>query len=121
MVLPPRESRPPETPKQRRIGAKPRPRRSPRIAPPLPGVPPEETELAIRILPPELAALRNRLPADIELPPEVLAAMILPRVPLANAVLTAWSYLFQPEFLDDLFARNRGRSYQDILSFHTFV
>jgi hypothetical protein len=121
MVLPPREASPPETPKKRRIGAKPRPPRSPRIAPPLPDVPPEETELAISLLPPELAALRNRLPADVELPPEILAAMILPRVPLANAALTAWSYLFQPEFLDDLFARNRGRSYEDILSFPTFV
>ena len=47
--------------------------------------------------------------------------MVLPRVPLANAALTAWSYLLRPEFLDDLFARNRGRSYEDILDFPTFV
>jgi hypothetical protein len=121
MVLPPHQAGSHERPKERRIGAKPRPRRSPRIAPPLPVVPPEQTELAISILPPELAALRSRLPADLELPPEILAAMILPRVPLANAALTAWSYLFQPEFLDDLFERNRGRSYEDILTFPSFV
>ena len=47
--------------------------------------------------------------------------MVLPRVPLANAALTAWSYLLQPEFLNDLFERNRGRSYEDILTFPTFV
>lgn len=121
MVPPPRQVSPQETPKKRRIGAKPRPPRSPRIVPPLLDVSPEQTALAISLLPPELAALRSRLPADLELPPEILAAMILPRVPLANAVLTAWSYLFQPEFLDDLFARNRGRSYEDILTFPTFV
>jgi hypothetical protein len=82
---------------------------------------PDEIELAISVLPPELAALRKSLPADFELPSEILAAMVLPRVPLANAALTAWSYLFQPEYLDDLFQRNRGRSYEDILTFPTFV
>jgi Transposase DDE domain len=121
MVLPPRPASPQDTPKKRRIGAKPRPPRSPRIAPPLPELPTGEAEWAISILPPELAALRSRLPAEVELPTELLAAMILPRVPLANAALTAWSYLFQPQFLDDLFARHRGRSYEDLLTFPTFV
>src|SRR5262249_26606390 len=55
-----------------------------------------------------------------ERPPEILAAMILPRVPLAHAALTAWSYLFQTEFLDDLCERHRGRSSQDLLTFPTF-
>jgi Transposase DDE domain len=72
-------------------------------------------------LPPEVAALLEILPAEHQLPPEVLAAMVLPRLALANAVLTVWSYVLQPEFLDDIFTRNHGRSYEDILSFSTFV
>jgi Transposase DDE domain len=121
MVLPPCEASPQEPTNKRRIGGKFKPRSVPRLAPPLPQVAPEDIELAISSLPPELAALRERLPADIELPPEILAAMVLPRVPLANAALTSFSYLFQPEFLNDLYAQNRGRSYEDILTFPTFV
>jgi hypothetical protein len=120
MVIPP-DGATPATAPQRRIGAKPGSRRPPRVAPPLPRLTPEATEAAISILPPELAAVRELLPPDFELPPDVLAAMVLPRVPLANAALTAWSYLLRPEFLDDLFERHRGRSYQDILDFPTFV
>jgi hypothetical protein len=121
MILPPRSASPQEPAKKRRIGAKRRPRPVPRIVLPLPKMTPDEIESAISVLPPELAALRKRLPADFELPPEILAAMVLPRIPLANAALTVWSYLFQPEFLDDLFERHRGHSYEDILTFPTFV
>jgi hypothetical protein len=121
MVIPPDGVAPARPTKKRRIGAQPGSRRPPRVAPPLPQLTPEATEAVISILPPELAAVRKLLPPDFEVPPDILAAMVLPRVPLANATLTAWSYLLQPEFLDDLFARNRGRSYQDILDFSTFV
>jgi Transposase DDE domain len=122
MVLPPREASRQPAPKGRHIGAGRGSRHSPpRVALLLPESSPDEVELAIRVLPPELAALRKRLPADVELPPEILAAMVLPRVPLANAALTAWSYLFDPLFLGDLFARHRGASYEDILTFPTFV
>jgi hypothetical protein len=75
----------------------------------------------IDVVPPEISALLATLPAELQLPPEVLAAMVLPRVPLANAVLTVWSYLLQPEFLDEIYTRHRGRSYEDILTFSTFV
>jgi hypothetical protein len=77
--------------------------------------------LPINLLPREVAALVTILPPESQLPPEVLCAMVLPRVPRANAILTTWSYLLQPKFLDDIFARHRGRSYEDILTFSAFV
>src|SRR6516162_5288433 len=121
MVIPPDGASPTRPTQKRRIGAKPGPRRPPRVAPPLPQLTPEATAAVIAILPPELAAVRKLLPPDLELPWDVLAAMVLPRVPLANAALTAWSYLLRPEFLQDLFQRHRGRSYEDILTFPEFV
>ncbi len=123
MVIPPAGAVPPDPTKKRRIGAKPKPgpRPAPKMAPPLIEPTPEQAEAVIHILPPELAALRSRLPADAELPLDLLATMVLPRVPLANAALTAWSYLLRPESLADLYERNRGRSYEDILDFPTFV
>src|SRR6516164_7188525 len=83
---------------RRRIGGKsPRPRAG-RVALPLPEPPPEAAELAIEILPPELAAVRALLPPDFDLPLDILAAMVLPTVPLANATSTVWSYLLDPVF-----------------------
>jgi hypothetical protein len=68
----------------------------------LPEPPPKAAELPIDILPPELALVRKLLPPDFQLPPEVLAAMVLPSVPLANAALTLWAYLLDAEFLNDV-------------------
>jgi Transposase DDE domain len=123
MIIPPAGAVPLDRTKKRRIPAKPKPgsRPAPRMAPPLIEPTPEQAEAAISILPPELAALRRRLPADVELPLDLLATLVLPRVPLANAALTAWSYLLSPEALADLFRRHRGRSYEDILTFPEFV
>jgi hypothetical protein len=73
------------------------------------------------LLPPAVVELLVSLPAQSLPPPEVFAALTFPRVPLANAVLTSWSYLLQPEFLDELYAEHRGRGYEDILTFPTFV
>jgi len=87
----------------------------------LPEPPPKAAELPIDILPPELATVRKLLPPDFQLPPEVLAAVVLPRVPLANATLTLWAYLLHPAFLDEVYARHRGRCYEDLLSFPTIV
>ena len=47
--------------------------------------------------------------------------MVLPRVPLANATLTAWSYLLNPAVLDDFYDRHRGRGYEDLLTFPAVV
>ena len=120
MVLPPTPAVPVKTPKRRRIGAKPKPGSRPRSRPRFNLYAPTHAELLASILPPELAALlKNANLAKV--PPEILAGMVLPSVPLANAVLTAFAYLLQPKLLDDLFDRHRGRSYKDTLSFSAFV
>jgi hypothetical protein len=117
MVIPPTPTVPTKTPKPRRIASK--PGRRPRPRPPLPEDPPVQATLPIWILPPELAGVLKVLPPEV--PPEVLAGIVLPRVPLANAVLTAWASLLQPAVLDALFEKYRGRCYEDTLPFSTFV
>jgi hypothetical protein len=118
MVLPRTPAVPVKTPKPRRIGATPGSR--PRARPPFTMDAPTHADLLASILPPDLAALLKN--ANLaEAPPEILAGMVLPGVPLANAVLTAFAYLLQPKLLDDLFDRHRGRSYKDTLSFSAFV
>ena len=47
--------------------------------------------------------------------------MVLQRTPLANATLSLWSYLLKPSVLDEIFQKHRGRSFEDILKFSTFV
>jgi hypothetical protein len=54
-------------------------------------------------------------------PPSPFALETLTRLPLAEAVLSLWSYVLQPDFLDDLFERQRGRCYTATLTFPTFV
>lgn len=46
---------------------------------------------------------------------------VLRRLPLAEAVLSLWSFLLEPTFLDELFQRHRGRSFEDVLKFSVFV
>jgi hypothetical protein len=121
MVLPSHPSSPDKPGKTRTIGAPPKPTAPRSIRPPLPPPPIDQAELAIAVLPPDLAALRQQLPADLDLPLDVLATIVIPRVPRANAFLTAWSYLLQPDFLDDLYARLRARTYEDTLTFPRFV
>lgn len=87
----------------------------------MPDPPPEAAALPESILPPELALVRQQLPPDFQLPPEVLAAVVLPSVPLANATLTLWSYLLDDEFLDDFYTRHRGHCYEDLLTFPALV
>ena len=53
--------------------------------------------------------------------PSPFAWEALARLPLAEAVLSLWSYVLQPCFLDDLFQRHRGRSYTGTLTFPAFV
>ena len=43
------------------------------------------------------------------------------RLPLAEAVLRILDYVFQKEFLEEIFDRYRGRSYEDLISFHLLV
>ena len=56
----------------------------------LPKVPAKAILAPMDMLPPEISTLLATLPPDHQLPPEVLAALVLPRVPLANAILTTW-------------------------------
>jgi hypothetical protein len=94
-------------------------RRRPRV--PVPPDPQAMTVLPMAILPPALHALLKALPPDAHLPLEALAPLVVQRTPLANATLSLWAYLLKPSVLDSLFEHHRGRSFQDILSFATFV
>jgi hypothetical protein len=46
---------------------------------------------------------------------------LLSRLPLAQAVIVALSHVAQPSFLDDLYGRFRGRTFQKVLSFPVLV
>ena len=46
---------------------------------------------------------------------------LLSRLPLAQAVLLTLSHVAQPSFLEDLYERYRGRTYQKVLSFPVLV
>src|SRR3954451_4880424 len=101
MVIPPRtattqdRTRAQRGPARRRIGPTARPPRTNRVALRLPEPPPEGAELPIDTLPPELAAVRKLLLPHLPLPPDAPAAMVLPRLPLARATSTFWSYLLR--------------------------
>ena len=45
-----------------------------------------QAALPISVLPPELTVVLKALPPEV--PPEILAGIVLPRVPLADAILT---------------------------------
>jgi hypothetical protein len=55
------------------------------------------------------------------LPRQQFVHQVFRELPLADAVLSLGAYVFQPSFLDALFERHRGRSYQDTLTFPNFV
>lgn len=45
----------------------------------------------------------------------------LRRLPLADAVLSLWAYVMRPAFLQTVFQKHRGRSFEDVLSFPLMV
>lgn len=45
----------------------------------------------------------------------------LRRLPLADAVLSLWAYVMRPAFLQTVFQKHRGRSFEDLLSFPVIV
>jgi hypothetical protein len=77
--------------------------------------------VAATIFPADLCKLLEALPAEARLPLESLAPLVVARTPLANATLTLWAYLLKPAVLEEIFERHRGRSFEDTLSFTTFV
>jgi hypothetical protein len=50
-----------------------------------------------------------------------LARLVLERLPLAEAVLSVWSWIAEDAFLDALFDGHRGRSYAKVISFPLLV
>ena len=46
---------------------------------------------------------------------------VLSRLPLADAVMSLWSYAIEDDFLQQIFDEHRGRSYEDVLTFSTMV
>lgn len=46
---------------------------------------------------------------------------VLRRLPLAEAVLSLWAFVMDPEFLAGVFERHRGRSYEGVLTFPMLV
>lgn len=61
------------------------------------------------------------LAAGQETPLDAYAWETLHRLPLADATLSLWSFVLQPSFLDGVYQRHRGRSFENILTFATFV
>ena len=119
MVIPPTKTAAPSRSTTRRRGS--RPDRRPRVPVPIPVEPEAAPTVAASILPPALHTLLLALPPEARLPLEALAPLVVQRTPLANATLTLWAYLLKPADLDEIFERYRGRSFEDILSFATFV
>lgn len=50
-----------------------------------------------------------------------LAREVLARLPLAEAILTAWQGMADETFLEDLFQKHRGRCYTQEVRFPTLV
>lgn len=46
---------------------------------------------------------------------------VLQRLPLADAVLSLWAFVMDTSFLDGVFERHRGRSFEQVLKFPVFV
>jgi hypothetical protein len=70
--------------------------------------------------------LDGLLPPTVDVPVAVatepaFARAALDHLPLAQSVLLLWQQIADPALLDDLFAKHRGRSYNKVLSFPTFV
>ena len=54
-------------------------------------------------------------------PLDAYARETLRRLPLADATLSLWAYVLEPLFLAQVFAQQRGRSFEDTLTFARFV
>src|SRR5262245_29656462 len=69
----------------------------------------------------EPRGFQQAFPSGISIPEEVLARIVLDRLPLAEAVLLLFAQVLKPEFLQAIFQRHRGRSFEDVLTFPTLV
>jgi len=59
--------------------------------------------------------------ADPVLPISLDPRLVLDRLPLADAVLTLMAYALDPDTLGDIFEAHRGPSFEQVLTFPTFV
>lgn len=48
-------------------------------------------------------------------------AQVLKKLPLADAALSLWDFIMEPDFLCKVFAEHRGRSFADVITFPVFV
>jgi Transposase DDE domain len=90
-------------------------------ATPGPLIPERGDVLPISCFPEELRGLFPSLPQGLPIPPAILARLVLGRLPLAEAVLAIWAHVLTPESLQRIFQDHRGRSFEDVLTFPTFV
>src|SRR5690348_16773541 len=119
MIIPPTKAASPRRSALARLGS--RAGRRPRVPVPIPIEPESVPTAPASILPPALQALLRALPPEAQLPLELLAPLVVERTPLAGAALSLWAYLLKPATLDAIFERYRGRSFEDVLHFPTFV
>jgi hypothetical protein len=54
-------------------------------------------------------------------PLDAYARETLHRLPLADATLSLWAHVLEPDFMAQIFAQYRGRSFEDTLTFARFV
>jgi hypothetical protein len=119
MVIPPTEPAVTRQSARRPRGAT--PRRRPRVPVPIRIESESPPTIAASIFPEALQDLLKALPAAARLSLEALAPLVVERTPLASATLMLWAYLLKPEVLEGIFERYRGRSFEQALSFGTFV
>jgi hypothetical protein len=58
---------------------------------------------------------------DLEAAVRPFQREVMERLPLANAVLSLWAFVMDSTFLDGVFLRHRGRSFESVLTFPVFV
>lgn len=49
------------------------------------------------------------------------STQVLEKLPLAEATLSLWDFIMEPDFLLKVFAEHRGRSFADVITFPVFV
>jgi hypothetical protein len=119
MVISPTKPAVTRRPARRQRGAT--PRRRPRVPVPIRIESEPPPTIAASIFPAALQDLLEALPPEARLSLEALAPLVVQRTPLASAALMLWAYLLKPEVLEGIFERYRGRSFEQALSFGTFV
>ena len=64
--------------------------------------------------------IRASVPSSIS-GASVFCRQVIDKLPLADAALSLWSFVMEPDFLLKVFEDHRGRSFSDVLTFPVFV